>query len=68
MHSGQFATLEQVVDFYDQGGGAADGGAHDPLVVGLTLTATEKTDLVAFLKTLDGEAIPMMLLQDTSRP
>jgi cytochrome c peroxidase len=67
MHSGQFATLEQVVDFYNMGGGAvADGGTLDSEIVPLNLTTAERADLVAFLKTLDGEAIPDALLLDTS--
>jgi cytochrome c peroxidase len=68
MHTGQFAALTDVVDFYDKGGGdAPDGGAKDPLLAPLGLTADEKTDLVAFLKTLDGDPVPAALLKDTSR-
>jgi cytochrome c peroxidase len=53
MHDGAFKTLEEVVDFLDQGGGA---NQHlSPLVKKLELTAEEKTDLVAFLKALSGE-------------
>ena len=53
MHDGAFKTLEEVVDFLDQGGGA---NAHlSPLVKKLGLTADEKADLVAFLKALSGE-------------
>jgi hypothetical protein len=51
MHAGQFATLEAVVDYYDKGGDAPDGGTKDPLMVPLGLTAQERSDLVAFLKT-----------------
>lgn len=55
MHDGRFKTLEEVVDFY------SDGLKHsttvDPLMTylyqgGNHLTAEEKTELVAFLKTL----------------
>ena len=67
MHSGQLATLDAVVDFYNSGGGAvADGGTLDTDVTALGLTAAEKIDLVAFLKTLDGEAVPAALLINTS--
>lgn len=53
MHDGAFKTLEEVVDFLDQGGGA---NQHlSPLVKKLGLTAEEKADLVAFLKALSGE-------------
>lgn len=50
MHNGVFATLEQVVDFYDRGGGQAQN--KSPLVKALGLTAQEKQDLVAFLESL----------------
>ncbi len=43
MHNGTLATLEAVVDFYDQGGGS--GSELKPL----KLTASEKQALVAFL-------------------
>lgn len=61
MHAGTLATLETVVDYYDKGGNAPDGGTKDALVVPLGLSATEKSDLLAFLKTLDGEPIPPAL-------
>lgn len=48
MHNGVFATLEDVVDFYDRGGGA--GGELRPL----GLTADERKALGAFLRALSG--------------
>lgn len=55
MHNGVYATLEEVVDFYNRGGGVGLGLdvpnqtlAAEPL----GLTETEKADLVAFLKSL----------------
>jgi cytochrome c peroxidase len=53
MHSGVFATLADVVDFYDRGGGA--GPNKSALVKPLGLTAQDKTDLVAFLQSLTGD-------------
>ena len=50
MHNGTIATLKDVVEFYDQG-----GGKDDPLATELSplgLTAAEKGDLVAFLESL----------------
>ncbi len=68
MHSGQFATLEAVVDFYDQGGGnVPDGGVKPSMLLPLALTAEDKADLVAFLKTLDGAPVESSLLQNTAR-
>ncbi|BCA54603.1 Cytochrome c551 peroxidase [Nitrospira sp. KM1] len=53
MHDGRFATLEAVVDFYNQGGIA---NPHlDNNVIALELTPEEKKALVAFLHTLNGE-------------
>jgi cytochrome c peroxidase len=53
MHDGRFATLEEVVDFYNQGG--TKNPFLDPLVMPLNLSKEEKRDLVAFLNTLAGE-------------
>jgi cytochrome c peroxidase len=66
MHAGQQATLEEVIDFYDVGGGTVPDGGTKTLQA-LNLTAAEKADLAAFLRTLDGEAVPAALLDDTSR-
>lgn len=49
MHNGRFATLEDVIDFYDRGGDFKApnlaGGIRE-----LNLSTQEKADLVAFLK------------------
>ncbi len=50
MHNGVFATLEQVVDFYDQGGGQDDPLATELKPLGLG--SGEKKDLVTFLESL----------------
>ena len=54
MHDGRFATLEKVIEHYDSGGHFSS--TVDPLMkklgVGLNLTNQEKSDLIAFLKTL----------------
>ncbi|MGB9736558.1 MAG: cytochrome-c peroxidase [bacterium] len=47
MHDGSEMTLEQVVDFYNRGGG--DDPNLDPLIVPLGLTAEEKRALIAFM-------------------
>ena len=55
MHHGRFETLEQVIEFYDHGGGAGLG-LDVPFQTlppdRLELTAQEKTDLVAFMESL----------------
>ncbi len=55
MHNGAFETLEDVVDFYDRGGG--DLPNKDPILVPLGLTDSEKEDLIAFLECLTGDEI-----------
>jgi len=55
MHNGVFKTLEQVVDFYDRGGGAGLGEILPSQTLAphpLHLTAREKSDLVAFVRSV----------------
>ena len=52
MHNGVFETLEQVIDFYDRGGG--EGSVLKPL----GLAAAEKKALVAFLDSLSMDQPP----------
>lgn len=51
MHNGMFATLVEVIEFYDRGGGKGSG------LKPLNLTATEKRALIAFLESLSGDPI-----------
>lgn len=54
-HNGAFKTLEEVVDFYNDGGGRGrglDAASQDSKVAKLDLTDRQKQDLVAFLKSL----------------
>lgn len=55
-HNGGTLTLEQVVDFYDRGGDFNEVGHHEQ-VRDLGLTVQEKSDLVAFLKSLTDERV-----------
>jgi cytochrome c peroxidase len=52
MHDGSLQTLEEVVDFYSEGG--RSNPAQDPEIRPLKLTSAEKRALVAFLKSLSG--------------
>jgi cytochrome c peroxidase len=63
MHSGQLKTLSEVIDFYAAGGGVGNGE-----IAAFTISADEKADLIAFLGTLTGKAVPNALLTDTSTP
>jgi cytochrome c peroxidase len=58
MHNGVFATLREVVDFFDQGGG--EGPNKAPQLRPLGLGATDKKDLVAFLESLSMDQ-PLLL-------
>ena len=61
MHDGRFATLGEVVEFYDHG--VQEGPALDPRLrqgagpQRLNLTATDRAALVAFLMTLNDAAL-----------
>lgn len=53
MHDGRFATLEVVVNFYNQGG--IKNPHLDNSIIPLELTAEGKRQLLAFLRSLSGE-------------
>ncbi len=53
MHDGRFATLEAVVAFYNRGG--IQNPHVDNTLIPLELSAEEQTQLVAFLRSLNGE-------------
>jgi cytochrome c peroxidase len=53
MHNGRFASLEEVVNFYNQGG--IKNPYLDNNVIPLEMTDQEKRNLVAFLRSLNGE-------------
>ena len=62
MHDGTVATLSDAIDHYAAGGRTITGGANagvgsanpfkSALIGGFTITAAEKSDLVAFLRSL----------------
>ena len=52
MHDGAFKTLEEVIDFFDQGGGKNPHLSEFTKPLGLQ--PEEKVDLVEFLKSLTG--------------
>lgn len=56
MHNGVFKTLEEVIDFYDAGGGVGRGLAIDNQTLSsdsLKLTIIEKKSLIAFIGSLN---------------
>jgi cytochrome c peroxidase len=68
MHTGQLATLDEVIDFYDRGGDPSGFVGGPKEIQPLHLTAEEKSDLKSFLLTLTGEPIPASRLEDIHRP
>ena len=59
MHNGAFATLAEVVAFYNKGGGKDRFGNKTSILKPLRLRAAERRALVAFLESLSGEEIKM---------
>lgn len=53
MHDGSMRTLEEVVEFYNQGGGKSPN--RDPRLRPLSLSPQDKKDLVAFMRSLTGD-------------
>jgi cytochrome c peroxidase len=49
-HNGRFATLEDVVDFYNRGGDFDAPNINHNLIRPLNLTVQQRSDLVAFLR------------------
>lgn len=59
MHNGVYTTLEEVVDFYNKGGGQGLGIHLENQTLpfdSLSLNATEKRDLIAFMQSLTDTA------------
>ncbi len=58
MHNGVFKTLQQVIDFYNKGGGTGLGFKIDNQTLPadkLDLTQKEQGDVIAFVKSLDSQ-------------
>ena len=59
MHNGVFETLDEVVDFYAEGGGIKHGieqNLLDDKIRPFSFSKREKEDLVAFLHSLTDES------------
>ena len=60
MHNGVYRTLDEVIDFYDRGGGLGIGESLSSQTLAprrLHLTRRERADLVAFLRSLTDTAL-----------
>ncbi len=68
MHDGFYQTLEQVIWHYNGGGAPGDTPARDPRLAPLGLTDAEVSDLVEFLKTLNGAPLPESVVAPPQLP
>lgn len=57
MHNGVFYTLQEVVEFYNNGGTDDVFGTKSNLIQPLNLTAQQQSDLVAFLESMSGTEV-----------
>jgi cytochrome c peroxidase len=65
MHNGSFATLADVIQFYEVGGGAQGIDVRlDPKMHGFSLTTQQKSDLIAFLYSLTDEPPDLIAIPD----
>jgi cytochrome c peroxidase len=66
MHNGAFATLREVVEFYDRGG--VPNELLDPLIHPLGLSDEEVDALVAFLESLTGTNVGSLVADALAAP
>jgi cytochrome c peroxidase len=66
MHDGSLPTLRDVVAFYNRGG--VPNEVLDPLIRPLGLSAPEMDDLVAFLESLTGDDVDLLVGDALSAP
>ncbi|MBA2663622.1 MAG: hypothetical protein H0U74_15135 [Bradymonadaceae bacterium] len=68
MHGAQFATLDEVMDFYADMQEDPVVGGRDPLLQPTNLDASEIDDLVAFMEALTGEPLSELLQVKPASP
>jgi cytochrome c peroxidase len=66
MHDGSLSTLREVVDFYDAGG--VPNELLDPLIKPLQLNDQQKQDLVAFMVSLTGSNVDVLVADAFAAP
>jgi cytochrome c peroxidase len=66
MHDGAFKTLKEVVVFYNHGG--VQNEDLDPLIKPLNLSASEVSDLLAFLNSLTGSNVDKLIADGFAAP
>jgi cytochrome c peroxidase len=71
MHNGAYATLDQVMDFYEHGGGAGLGAHLSNSTLPSTrlhLTAAERSAVIAFLRALTDSTLQPAQLAESLQP
>jgi cytochrome c peroxidase len=68
MHGGQFDTLTDVVAFYNEAAEEPEVGHREEELLPLDLSDEEQAQLVAFLESLTGEALPAELTGPPDSP
>ena len=66
MHDGAFKTLEEVIQFYNQGG--VQNEDLDPLIKPLGLTPIETNHLLNFLNSLTGSNVDELIADGFAAP
>ena len=66
MHDGSLQTLQDVVDFYNNGG--IENPLLDPRIKSLQLSESDKQDLVAFLESLTGSNVDQLVADAHAAP
>ena len=64
MHNGTLATLDDVIEFYNMGGGEDRPGMKDAAIKPLGLTPDEKGALKEFLLSLSGDSVAIAMPKD----
>jgi cytochrome c peroxidase len=66
MHNGAFGTLKEVIEFYNRGG--IPNPLIDPLIRPLGLTQNEMNQIAAFLDTLTGDNVQVLVRDAFAAP
>ena len=68
MHDGRFATLEDVLEFYNELPDKPPVGHREESLRPLQLDKDQKADLIAFLRSLSSPPLPASLTQPPAQP
>lgn len=66
MHNGEFGTLQEVIAFYNEGG--IPNALQSPLIKPLGLGQKEMDDILAFLQSLTGDNVDLLVSDAFAAP